>query len=54
MAKNWPPKDSTVIYMRGVNRALKDLFRVYCVRRGVSMTRAFTEYMKECVRKETK
>lgn len=43
------PRDSISILFRGVSRHMRDQFKAYCARRGLTMTDAVIEYMRRCV-----
>jgi hypothetical protein len=41
--------DNAVICIRGLSRALRDMYSAYCRRRGSDMTTDIRRYMKKCV-----
>lgn len=41
-----------VLYLRYFNPTLKAMFKAYCVRRGVTMTKVVEDHMRECVKKD--
>jgi hypothetical protein len=43
---------SGVLYIRGIPRHIKDLFKSWCFRRGITMTKAIEGFMKDKVVEE--
>lgn len=47
-----PPKRTDSIFIRNISKDIKDLFKAWCARRGVSMTRAIESYMKDRIKED--
>ena len=45
-------KKKTKITIRSVTVELKNHFHAYCVKRGISMSKLFRQFMKDCVMKD--
>ncbi len=47
-----PDEDVHVVFFRRLNKTLRDAYKAYCSRRGISMRRDFINHMMACVEKD--
>jgi hypothetical protein len=40
---------AATLYFRGIPRGVKDLYKSYCARRGLSMQQDIENYMRKCI-----
>jgi hypothetical protein len=51
MKNNKQTKPAT-IFLRNIPRPVKDHFKAYCARRGITMTEKMVQLMRETIRKD--
>jgi len=47
-----PVKPPATVFLRNIPRGVKDQFKAYCARRGITMTDKVVELMREAIKKD--